>query len=183
MISEALIALGLGVSVPIADLSLFANSDHPAAKNSCALGDEERQQFQAQLNSIRAKSGLPAIEASETIRLAARAHSRDMAGRGVLSHFGRDGHDFVVRLASVNYRPAYAAENVAWNQLNVREVIAAWRASPAHNRAMMKRDITQFGLSRVCTRTGEPYWTLVVAKPLVQSAAANIGKRNQAKGE
>ncbi|MGB3721899.1 MAG: CAP domain-containing protein [Pacificimonas sp.] len=156
------IVVGTGLSLP-ADKMITAAT---TPEQQCQLSAEERKSFEDLLNELRQRHGLSPVSSAEVLRLTARGHSMDMAARAKLSHFGSNGSDFVVRLSHQGYAPSYAAENVAWNQDDVAGVISDWEASPAHRRAMMSADITQFGLSRICSDVREPYWTLIVATPL-----------------
>lgn len=154
--------------IAVPDMAALATSPTaslaPETPN-CQIGAAERTDFAERLNQLRVDHGLSRLDYDRLIERAAAGHSLDMAVREELTHEGSDGKNFVTRLRRSNYEPLVGAENVAWNQRSNAEVIVDWHASPSHRAAMLDPDVSHFGIARACSRAGEPYWTLVLARP------------------
>ena len=163
---SALMPLMVWASLGAPDASDPPRGALAAAHDGCRLGDAEQDEFLADLNARRAALGLPPLIMDERLRRSALSHTLDMAASARLAHRGTGGKDFVERLRRANYEPAVGAENVAWNQADVGHVMSDWLASPSHRDAMLRPDVVHLGLARRCGDAGEPYWTLVLARPL-----------------
>ena len=90
---------------------------------------------------------------------AARAHSNDMAINKEMTHEGSDGSAVGDRVTRAGYTWRAVAENVAWNQPDVRAVVQAWKDSPGHCRNLMGAAYTNMGFAET-----NRYWTQVFAK-------------------
>jgi uncharacterized protein YkwD len=94
------------------------------------------------INNYRAQRGLRKLQMRQNLFLLARQHSRYMAARRQLSH---DGFYDRFRLSGFSS----CTENVAWNYPTPSALVSAWRKSPGHNAALLRRDLVYAGVSKV----------------------------------
>jgi uncharacterized protein YkwD len=108
------------------------------------------------VNEARAKSrrcgtqqfkAVAPLAANEQLRIAAAAHAKDMAQRGVVTHDGGDGSSPGDRATRAGYVWQNVGENVAGGQLTAKEVVAGWLASPHHCHNIMDADFTQMAVA------------------------------------
>lgn len=115
-------------------------------------------------NRRREKARLGPLEPSEPLRLAAQAHADDMAAHRRMSHRGSDGSSPFRRMGKVGYEYEAAAENVAYGQRTVDEVMTAWMASLGHRRNILG-NYTEIGAAYATDETGTPYWCVTFGRP------------------
>ena len=113
------------------------------------------------LNQLRAAHGKQPVIYSKTLEAAALRHARDMATTGRFSHVGTDGSDVAERVSDTGYGWCVVAENIAYGQIDLAEVIQAWADSPGHRRNMLSSDVQEFAVVQVPHLT----WVMVLAKP------------------
>lgn len=101
---------------------------------------------------------------------AAQAHADHMARRGKLAHFGIGDGTPWDRIAATGYTMRAAAENVAWNQSDVAEVMRSWMNSPGHRRNIL-RAYAEFGAAVAYGKDRDAYWCAVFVTP----GAARVG--------
>ena len=115
---------------------------------ACALGsatpcaaDERRyeNELAERINAYRAARKLPALERNATLDRLATEHSAAMAKTRRMSH---DGFDARYRASGF----ARCVENVGWNSPTPEAQLAAWRASPPHDRNLVDANVTAIGL-------------------------------------
>ena len=97
-----------------------------------------------EINRVRIAKGLPTLGADAQLRLAARAHSRDVLRRGVLTH-GSVGR----RLQSYGVRSKPIGEVIAWSAgrpVRARFIVAQWLASPPHRAILLSRHFHRVGV-------------------------------------
>jgi uncharacterized protein YkwD len=121
------------------------------------IGDEVRRHAENEVvrltNELRRAHGLPAVQISEVLRRAARAHSDDMAIRRFFDHVDPNGRTPFDRMRAHGHaRPA--AENIAHGQHTPEEAMGAWLRSPGHRANLLLPDVRQLGVG---LRDG--YWT------------------------
>lgn len=83
--------------------------------NPKVRADLEAQMLEL-VNEERVKHGLKPVQADPELTLVARAHSRDMFGRGYFAHVNPDGRDPFDRMKQANVRFVSAGENLALAQ-------------------------------------------------------------------
>jgi uncharacterized protein YkwD len=73
---------------------------------------------------------VPPLEMDETLRLAARLHSQDMADNGYFSHTSQDGRTLTDRLVEQGFTGAGPfGENIALGYTSAESVVDGWRGS------------------------------------------------------
>jgi uncharacterized protein YkwD len=104
---------------------------------------------------------------NEQLRVAAMAHAKDMAKRGVVTHTGADGSSPGDRVTHAGYVWSNVGENVAGGQLSAAEVVAGWLASPGHCVNIMDADFTQMAVAYVINSHQEIgiYWAQEFGRP------------------
>lgn len=90
-------------------------------------------------NEYRSVQGIAPLAADERLADLAREHSVDMAKAGNMSHDG-----FQARFARSGY--AMCVENVGWNYPTPEAMIAAWKASPGHDRNLLDARVGHMGI-------------------------------------
>jgi uncharacterized protein YkwD len=80
-----------------------------------------------------AKEPAPPLTFSKTLAKIAMAHSQDQAFHKEMTHTGSDGSNLLIRMQRNKYSGLAFAENVAWNQVTVEEVVKAWANSDGKN--------------------------------------------------
>ncbi len=95
---------------------------------------------------------------------AATVFAEDMARQGYLSHESPGGGGAAERLEKAGYDWKSLAENIAWGQNSVADVLSAWLNSPSHCSALMEPKFRNVGLG--CSNMGgRLYWALELAEP------------------
>lgn len=88
-------------------------------------------------NQARAQHALPPLALSATLEKAASMKARDMTTHRYFTHVSPDGtvpwHWF--KAAGYDYK--YAAENLAWDYREPREMHRAWMNSPKHRESIL----------------------------------------------
>ncbi|WP_375691895.1 CAP domain-containing protein [Pseudooceanicola sp. LIPI14-2-Ac024] len=118
----------------------------------------------AAMNAARAARGLRAYEADPLLALAAAGHAQDMARQGYLDHRSRDGRTMGDRIRAQGFRYCMAAENIAFGQPDVQEVVTTWMRSPGHRANVLLPDVRFAGAARAEAQ-GRTYWVAVFASP------------------
>ena len=122
------------------------------------------QRVIAGTNALRAAQGLPALRRSAQLDAAAQAQACDNAARGQLTHRGSDGSNVFGRVRGTGYPAARAAENAGQGAVSgPDQMLAAWKASPAHRRNLLDSGVTEVGFGMA--PGAQPAWVLVTARP------------------
>ncbi|KAJ2830165.1 hypothetical protein FBU31_002540 [Coemansia sp. 'formosensis'] len=105
-----------------------------------------------QVNAVRAKAGKAALTLSSQLNTIAQSHSQYMSSTSDMTHSDPAG-SLGTRAAGAGLQWMGAAENIAWNQQNVAQVMDAWINSPGHYANMVgDYNSVGFGVSNL-------YWT------------------------
>jgi uncharacterized protein YkwD len=125
------------------------------------------------ISQYRASHGLPPVKIEARLARIAAVHSQRMAAADRLDHVLPGEGSFPQRMAAGGYPAGMAAENIAAGQDSLTDAMAAWKASPAHNRNLLQRDVTEIGIALYSTPVGpyKTYWTLVLARPAAPQPA------------
>lgn len=135
------------VAAPLAVMALATTG---CLKGSPPPAAGDAQALLQRVNEVRAASGLGALAWCPTLANAANKHATDMAVTGVHGHVGSDGSTFDQRARSAGYFPwTFLAENVAWGQTGVEQVLADWLASPGHAANILNPVLQHAGFARV----------------------------------
>jgi uncharacterized protein YkwD len=115
-------------------------------------------------NKVRAEAKLPPLAANPEVKAAAKLHARDMADHEKMSHTGSDKSSPFDRLKTIGYQFRSAAENVAYGQASVDEVMRSWINSRPHRKNVLG-DFTEIGAAVAYSKEGTPYWCVVFGRP------------------
>jgi uncharacterized protein YkwD len=109
----------------------------------------------------------PPLRASPLLAGAAKAHARDMAQNGFLSHAGSDGSDPAQRAQRAGYHWQLIGENVAGGPSSAKEVVEGWLASPDHCRNIMEPQYTQMAVAYASNQKSNLviYWSQLFGRP------------------
>jgi uncharacterized protein YkwD len=115
------------------------------------------------LNSYRAKQGRAPLRVDSSLTGLAYFHALDLARRGRLDHAG-----FLRGRAPLGA----AAENVSYGCGDEACAILQWARSARHRAAMLRKDVTTYGLASAVSASGRRYWVMEVggAAPVVRTA-------------
>ncbi len=130
-----------------------------------------------QINDVRAqgydcgRSGsfgpTPSISMDESLRTAARVHSRWMMNNGTLTHSspgGPLGDSFGERARNAGYNWRSLAENIERGRRSPGRALAHWLSSPNHCENLLSSDYEDIGIGRSDSDSTAPYWTLVLGR-------------------
>jgi len=110
------------------------------------------------VNRVRRKYGRRSLRLNGRLMAAAQRHSRDMARHKRMSHRGSNGSSLGDRTRKQGYSGGIA-ENVAYGQNTVRDVMVSWMKSPGHRRNLLNPKYKALGVGYA--KNGRWYWTQV----------------------
>jgi len=90
----------------------------------------------------------------------AAGHAIDMEALNYFSHISRDGRTIAGRISALGYDWSSVAENIAFGQRSIRQVITDWMASPGHCINIMNPKYQNIGVAK----KGK-YWVMDLAAP------------------
>lgn len=98
------------------------------------------------LNEFREDEKKRPVDSSDKLSRIASEYACLLARTGHFDHVGPDDSTLSERTTRGHYKFCTIAENLARGQRSVQEVFASWVASPGHNRNMVLRGVSEFGL-------------------------------------
>ena len=117
------------------------------------------------INAIRAKHGLPPLQADSQLVNLARIRSQDMASKSYFSHDPPDGCNFVCLMDRYGVQHSYAGENIAWNtwpwSQTAQQAVTQWENSPHHLENILNCHYTRFGTGVAKAADGKIYYTMI----------------------
>lgn len=121
----------------------------------------------AELNAYRSQYGLTQVALNDKLNRASEIHAADLAKHGIAAHVGTDGSTHSERAQRQNYYFQMIGENVATGQKSWDQVFQAWKDSPGHNKNLLAKGVTDFGIALVYepTTTYTTYWAMLVGTP------------------
>lgn len=143
--------LGLTLAVAAAATALAPAAASPETHRLVAAPKLEAR-VAARVNVVRRWHGLPPLNGSRGLAVAARRHSRDMGVRGYFEHDSAGGAAFWSRIersyASEGFSRWEVGENIAWSapHANAVQVVRQWMESPAHRANLLSATWRDFGL-------------------------------------
>jgi len=149
-------------------VGLAACTPAVTSRDGTGTGDATRLDFArtvdvatagAQIAAYRGQGGLGALRHSAALQAAAQYHADDMASSGNFSHHGSNGSSLSSRVRAAGYNACFAAENIAYGQGSLQQVMQDWMGSRGHRRNIMDSRANQFGLARRGT-----YWVMVLGR-------------------
>lgn len=128
-------------------------------------GDEsvwQEQELVRLINDRRAQYSLPPLILNDSLTVAARKHSQDMAQNNFLSHTGSDGSSPWDRMLDAGYRLMTGGENVAAGYSTPAAVVNGWMSSPGHRANMLSPNFCDLGVGYAYENQSiyRYYWTL-----------------------
>jgi uncharacterized protein YkwD len=118
-------------------------------------------------NDARAQNGVAPLSSNPKLMEAARIHAEQMSAAGRMDHSiaGSKYPTMQSRLEAVGYAYTNAAENIAWNALNARDVVNGWMNSSGHRANILDGRLTEMGAAVAQNPKGERYWIQVFGRP------------------
>jgi len=98
---------------------------------------------------------VPLLSVNMSLQTAATAHAKDMAQKNYFDHLSPAGGTPEERVINAGYTGEFRAENLAKGYGKADEVIAAWRNSPSHCKAMMDAKSIEAGAGMA-----QNYWVI-----------------------
>ena len=95
-----------------------------------------------------------ALEMNDTLRCAARLHSKDMFDRGYFDHNNPDGETPHDRIENAGYTGMTTGENIAAGQPDAQTVVAGWMDSDGHCANIMHTAFDEIGVGMY-----QDHWT------------------------
>lgn len=144
---------------------------YPATRAQAAVTPTTTEQQVIKLvNSQRAKKGLVPIRFNASLTRAARAHSRDMASRGVLTHTSANGDSVGRRVIRFGYTASgYSSWSVGENIARAKSgtvaatpegIVMMWMTSTAHRANILTSKWRDAGVGMATSDNGQRYFTI-----------------------
>jgi len=111
-----------------------------------------------QANTLRAGVGVAPLALCASINAAAQKYATLMADTGHYAHQGPDGRSPWDRMTAEGYNYQSAAENIAWGQDDVDEVMQDWIESPGHYKNLVNKSFDHVGFGGSASSDGEISW-------------------------
>lgn len=150
-------SLTLGVVIAAAAVSSFAaaaSASNQDGARTPVVGSVESSVL-VEINALRRARSQPPLRLSAALSAAAAAHSRSMRARGFFDHASADGTPFWRRIERHYGRRGFAhwsvGENLLWAspELDARDAVKRWLASPPHRANLLNPRWREIGLSAV----------------------------------
>ncbi|MFO0909544.1 MAG: CAP domain-containing protein [Isosphaeraceae bacterium] len=122
-------------------------------------------------NRERTRRGRKPLELDSRLAAAAQGHANEMARRRWMSHRGADGSSPATRIERVGYAYSRVAENVAFGQYTLDELMGDWMRSPGHRRNILG-SFYAIGTGYATDANGKPYWCVTFGTPRGESGPA-----------
>jgi uncharacterized protein YkwD len=114
----------------------------------------------AQLNALRAGSGLAPLADCPALDRSAQNQSNGQAAMRKLSHSGSDSSTLQQRVARAGYAGwSSLGENVGSGFVSVDGVMAAWMGDAEHRNNLLGAGYTSVGFGEASGSNGVSYWT------------------------
>lgn len=117
----------------------------------------------AQVNQLRAQSGLGPLVLDPALNNAALAHSRDMSAQNRAWHFGSDGSSPPDRVRRAGYMGVLVGEAISESYENDMATLNAWMASRDTRDIIMDPTAHALGISWYQEPSRKIWWTLLTA--------------------
>ncbi len=122
----------------------------------------------AAINSYRASRGLPALAHDSRLDAVSAAMARRIARNDSMATRAHSARGLSSRLDGAGY-PTYAgAENLGAGYTSLSHAMSGWKGSPGHNKNLLNRHVTRFGIARASRPDGRyrNFWVLTLARPV-----------------
>ncbi|WP_052265908.1 CAP domain-containing protein [Pedobacter kyungheensis] len=98
---------------------------------------------------------VPPLSVNMSLQAAATAHAKDMAQKNYFDHLSPEGGTPEERVINAGYTGEFIAENLAKGYSKADEVVAAWKNSTSHCKAMMDAKSKEAGVGMA-----QNYWAV-----------------------
>jgi uncharacterized protein YkwD len=115
-------------------------------------------------NAERAANGVAPVAYNGQLQAAAQGWSDYQASTQTMAHTA-PGSNPGVRITAAGYGWHAYGENVAAGQGSCASVLAAWIASPGHEKNIVDPNFVHIGVALARDANGRPYWTMDLAAP------------------
>jgi uncharacterized protein YkwD len=133
-----------------------------------------------QLNQARIERGLHPVLMNPALQEIARGHSRDMAELAKLSHSSPSGETYTDRLAEAEIWFAEHAENVAFSETYVAEIIhRSLMGSPGHRENILNANFDTVGIGVILAEGGGYFITQDFIRILSTGPAAEAAPKSE----
>lgn len=125
-------------------------------------GDSSKIQFRMldSVNSLRAASGLSAVQLNSQLNAAAATHSRDMSVQNRPWHFGSDGSSPLDRARRAGYTGQFLGEAISETYETELETLSAWMEQSGTRSVILDPAAANMGFSWFQENNGKIWWTL-----------------------
>ncbi len=127
--------------IKIGVLIVAALDTAPAPKPAAPQLWQIEQSIIDQTNAERARNGVAPLAVDASLEQTARNHAAWMTNNRVMQH------------STMN-----VAENIAWNQRSVPEVMNSWMNSPGHRANILNPSYHRIGVAAYTATDGSVYW-------------------------
>ncbi len=117
-------------------------------------------------NAARADNGRNALEQDDTLARIAQDHACWMADTGNFSHKGEGGSTSADRARAAGYDYRFIAENIAFGQRTVDQVVSGWMQSRGHRKNLLSPDAAEIGIGIAANDNGRIYWVMSLGQTL-----------------
>ena len=104
---------------------------------------------------------VPSLSSNNQLQNAAIMHAKDMAEQNYFDHLSPDGGTPAERTLNAGYKGHFRAENLAKGYSDLDQVIAAWKNSVSHCKAMMDAKSSEAGAGME-----QNYWVVTFGSSL-----------------
>ncbi len=108
-----------------------------------------QQEILSLVNKDRALHGLPALQLSPTLNLAALAKAKDMLSNNYFAHISPTGATPWHWFKAMGYNYTYAGENLAEGYSKASELEKSWMESPSHRANILSPNYSDVGFAIV----------------------------------
>lgn len=129
-----------------------------------AEGQQIPNRVLAQVNQLRAGSGLAPLMLSPQLSTAAAVHSRDMSGQGRAWHWGSDGSSPAERAQRQGFYGHVLGEAISESYENDSQTLNAWMQVRDTRDLIMDPSATQLGFAWYQEQNKKIWWTLVTGR-------------------
>ena len=119
------------------------------------------------INGYRASHGLPPLQHDARLDAVSADMARHIARKDSMNTRAHSARGLSSRLDGAGY-PTYAgAENLGAGYTSLGHAMDGWKGSRDHNRNLLNRHVTRFGIARASRPDGRylNFWVLTLARP------------------
>ena len=127
-----------------------------------AMVDDIRERHLETINTVRASQGLPGLEYSDELDLAAERHSVSIMNQKRAWHFGQDGSSPVDRIAQAGFSGFLVGENVSETYEDDQVTLQAWLRDPNSRAIILDPNARYIGFAWSQESNAKLWWVQVL---------------------